>query len=179
MGWNDSPINKRIKLGDIEGKIIGVLKNFHYMHLMASLRPMAVYIQKSYLTEGAPVTYIKINSQDKKKILEFIEQKWKELIPAYPFEYQFLEDSIAKQYDFPKKLHKIFELFSILCIFISCLGLFGLSSFITERRTKEIGIRKVYGASVRGIVVNVSSGFLKLILLSGIIGSILSNQILG
>jgi putative ABC transport system permease protein len=149
------------------------------MSVIASLRPMVIYIQKQYLTEGAPVTYIKINSQDKKKTVEFIEQKWNEHIPSYPFEYQFLEDFIAGQYDFPKKLHKIFELFSILCIFISSLGLFGLSSFVTERRTKEIGIRKVYGASVRGIVISVSYSFLKLILLSGIIGSILFNLSMG
>ena len=173
IGWKDSPINKRIKFGEKEGKIIGVIKDFHYMSVLNSLNPMFVYITQAYLTDGAPLTYIKINSEDKKKTLDFIEKKWKELVPAYPFEYRFLEDTIAEQYDFPKRLHRVFNLFSVLCIIISCLGLFGLSSFVAERRTKEIGIRKVYGATIRGIVTNVSFSFLKLIILSGIIGSII------
>jgi putative ABC transport system permease protein len=173
MGWVDSPIGKRIKGRVRDGKVIGILRDFHYQSLIAKLRPMVVDLNNNVLKEGLPVTYIKINSKNTQKILEYIEQKWKELIPMYPFEYEFLRDTYAKPYEFPRKLHQVSNLFAFLCVFISCLGLFGLSSFITERRTKEIGIRKVHGASVVNLLINISSNFVKLVFISGIISGVM------
>ena len=173
MGWADSPIGKRIKGRVRDGKVIGILRDFHYQSLIAKLTPMVVDLNNNVLNEGLPVTYIKINSKNTQKILEYIEQKWKELIPMYPFEYEFLKDTYAKPYEFPRKLLQIFNVFAFLCVFISCLGLFGLSSFTTERRTKEIGIRKVHGASVVNLLINISSNFVKLVFISGIISGVM------
>jgi putative ABC transport system permease protein len=174
MGWTDSPIGKRVQGRVRDGKVIGVLKDFHFHGLYEKLRPMTVFIDQNVPDEGLRATYIKINPETTERTLEYIEQKWKELVPTYPFEYVYLDDSIVKQwYEFPRKLLQIFNLFAFLCVFISCLGLFGLSSFITERRTKEIGIRKVHGASVLNILVNISSNFVKLILTSGIISGLI------
>ncbi len=174
MGWTGSPIGRRIKFGKRDGRVIGVLKNFYFQPLIAKLTPLIVFVDKNVQDEGLPSTYIKINPMNTEKTLKFISRKWEELVPAYPFEYKFLEDSISKNYEFPRKLLQIFNLFSFLCISISCLGLFGLSSFIAERRTKEMGIRKVHGASVRSVLIQITLSFIKLIFIAGIIASIMS-----
>jgi putative ABC transport system permease protein len=135
---------------------------------------MVVFIDQKDPVEGLPVTNIKINSKNTEKTLKFIKQKWKGLIHTYPFEYEFLKDSVSKVYEMPRRLLQIFNLFAFLCVFISCLGLFGLSSFIAERRTKEIGIRKVHGASVRNILINITFSFIKLILIAGVFASVMS-----
>ena len=135
---------------------------------------MVIFIDQKVPDEGLHSTYIKINPENIEETLKFIGQKWKELVPAYPFEYKILKDRISENYEFPRKLLQIFNIFAFLCIFISCLGLFGLSSFMTERRTKEIGIRKVHGASVIGILIRITLSFLMLILRADIIASIMS-----
>ena len=101
--------------------------------------------------------------------LAFLEKKWKEIYPQYPFEYRFLDDTIANQYRSEQAIGRIVTVFTILALFISCLGIFGLSSYTAEQRTKEIGIRKVLGASVTSIIKHISKEFIVLVIIANAI----------
>jgi putative ABC transport system permease protein len=101
--------------------------------------------------------------------LQFLEKRWELLQPAFPFEYSFLDEAFDRQYRFEKKLSQIFTYFTFLAILIACLGLFGLASFSTEKRTKEIGIRKALGASVSEIILMLSKEFTKWVLAANVI----------
>ncbi|HNM14593.1 MAG TPA: cell division protein FtsX [bacterium] len=98
-----------------------------------------------------------------------MEETWQQVMPQYPFVYQFVDEELEKLYKAEQRLTGIYTSFTVLAIIISCLGLFGLASFTTEQRTKEIGIRKVLGASIPKIIIMLSTEFLKLVLLSNII----------
>ena len=113
--------------------------------------------------------FIKIQGKDIPKALGFIKNKWEEFYPENPFEYFFLDDDINRMYSSEMRMSQIFRGTSLLAIFIACLGLFGLISFTTEQRAKEIEIRKVLGASVPNIVMLLSKEFLKLIIIANVI----------
>ncbi len=174
-GWTESPIGKNVQIWGRNYKVTGLMKDFNYASLLTKLRPMVFFLmKKNDTTDSSRVTFIKLRSENANETLKFIEQKWKELIPMYPFEYRFLKDIISGYYTNFRKAVKIFNYSAILCVFISCLGLFSLSSFMAEKRTKEIGIRKVHGASVWNIFVYLSYDFFKLIIISGVIAAIIS-----
>jgi putative ABC transport system permease protein len=169
FGWED-PIGKSIGCFDQTGKrfnegvVIGVIKDFHFLPLHRKIKPLWLRVsttQNNYLS-------IKISSKDIKATLAFLEKKFREFSPDYPFEYSFLDDSINKMYNKEQRLGEIFNCFTFIAIFIASLGVLGLSSFIAEKKTKEIGIRKVLGASVRNIFYMLSKRFFKLVILSSI-----------
>jgi putative ABC transport system permease protein len=108
------------------------------------------------------------------EVIQYIEKTWKSTIPNVPLQYEFVDESLARQYGNEKKMEGIFYGFSGLSLLIACLGLFGLSIFVVERKVKEIGVRKVLGASVPGIVGLLSKDFLKLILIAFLIATPLS-----
>jgi putative ABC transport system permease protein len=165
FGWED-PIGQRMDIiGGRKGRIIGVLKNFHISSLHEMIEPLVLYIQ-SYFCQYYS---IRIRSEDIPHTLGFIEKTWRDFAPARPFEYSFLEDDLDQLYRAEMRLGKIFFYFTILAIFIACLGLFGLSSFTAEQRTKEIGIRKVLGASIGNIIFMLSKEFTKWVLVANII----------
>ena len=112
---------------------------------------------------------MKIDEKNTSRIISLIQAKWKEVFPGQPFEYFFLDESFNNQYKADQQFGKVFGLFAMLAIFVSCLGLFGLASFISEQRTKEIGIRKVLGASVSGIAFLLSKDFTKWVLMANVI----------
>jgi putative ABC transport system permease protein len=112
---------------------------------------------------------IRIHPDNVSGTLDNLNAKWNELYPNQTFDYYFLEDSLATLYESEGRLSKIFSSFTLFAIFIACLGLFGMASFTAEQRTKEIGIRKVMGASVSGIVVLLANNFLKLVLIANVI----------
>jgi len=112
---------------------------------------------------------IRINPNNVSSTLDNLRAKWGELFPNQSFDFYFLDDSLATLYESEGRLSQIFSSFTIFAIFIACLGLFGMASFTAEQRTKEIGIRKVMGASVSGIVVLLAKDFLKLVLFANII----------
>ena len=116
-----------------------------------------------------PVLNIKIRPGHSEKTIEFLKKKWSEVNPVYPFEYHYLEDTISNLYKFDETLSRVLIYIAVLTIFISCLGLFGLSSFVAEKRTKEIAIRKIHGASVSGVFFNLAYDFIKIVFVSGII----------
>jgi len=173
MGWGDSAIGKRMQLeivGEAKNvKVIGVLKDFHFRSLHNELVPQVVLLDTDASQIVMPVISIKIMPENMDKTIEFLEAKWREINPMQPFEYNFLDDIIRRQYISEERLNTIFNYFVYICISISCLGLFALSSFVAEKKTKEIGIRKVHGASVWEIINKLSYDFIKLVIISSII----------
>jgi putative ABC transport system permease protein len=147
-----------------------VVKNFNIESLQAAILPFALFhtSSKTY-GPGAYNIVAKIQSADLPRVIKQIENKWKSFVSAEPFDYNFLDAQFDAQYRSEKRLGSVFSIFAALSIFIACLGLFGLSTFMAERRTKEIGVRKVLGASVQNVVVLLSKDFLKLTIAAVII----------
>ncbi|HZE83665.1 MAG TPA: ABC transporter permease [Puia sp.] len=145
-----------------EGMIIGVMKDFHYHSLQQDIKPLTMRIEP----DGSDLVSIKVASSNLPATIAGIESKWKSLIPGKPFSYYFVDEAFDKQYRSEERFGKLFLNFAVLAIFISCLGLLGLASYSTLQRTREIGIRKVMGATVANIVNLLSKDFLKLVLLS-------------
>jgi len=141
--------------------IIGVVKNFNYESLKQTVAPLGFFLKKS----TGSVSF-KINAAHAKDIVKQAELKWKTMTPGIPFSYRFMDDAFNDMYNTEQKIGKIILIFSVLAILIACLGLFGLSIFIAEQRKKEIGIRKVLGSSIMGVVQLLSLDFLKLVIFS-------------
>jgi putative ABC transport system permease protein len=162
----DSPIDKKFSIWQAEGKIIGIVKNFHSLSLYNEICPVVMT-----LIPFMPPTqcFIRIKPENIKTSLAIIENEWNEAVPGYPFQYEFLDDAFRRQYTSEERIGTLFKYFSILAIFISCIGLFGLASFIARRRTKEIGLRKVLGASVSSIFFMLSKEFIKWIIIANVI----------
>ncbi len=166
LGWTPfEAINKKMIYGNREGKVIGVVNNFNFESLHNQIVPIILLLSKT----GNSQFSVKISGNDIPATLEFLKKKWNEFRPDYPFEYTFLEDQLSELYTSEKRLGDVFGIFSLLAVVIACLGLFGLASFSAEQRTKEIGIRKVLGASISGIVILFSREFLKLVILANLI----------
>jgi ABC-type antimicrobial peptide transport system permease subunit len=146
-------------------QVIGVAKDFHFMSLHEEIAPLVICIFPRFFNHIS----IRINSQDIPSALAHLREVWKTHIPNRPFEYFFLDDKFDRIYKSEQRLGKLFSYFAILAIFISCLGLFALASFMAEQRTKEIGVRKVLGASIISITALLSKEFLKWVMLANII----------
>ncbi|GAA3947724.1 FtsX-like permease family protein [Chitinophaga oryziterrae] len=143
-----------------KGEIIGVVKDFNFQTLVVPVSPAICFVAP---VERSSVINVRLNPGDVSKQMAEMEKLWKELVPGYPFETSFVADDLAKQYVEAGRVAKLFGVFSMLSIFIACMGLFGLSILISRQRMKEIGIRKVLGASVFGITTLLSKDFMKLI----------------
>lgn len=172
IGWKD-PIGKWIQYpggDDVRFKVIGVVKNFNIESLQAAITPFALFYTSSKTYDlGVSNIVAKIKSTDLPKVVNQVESKWKSFASTEPFDYNFLDAAFDSQYRSEHRLGSIFSIFAALSIFIACLGLFGLSAFMAERRTKEIGVRKVLGASVQNVVVLLSKDFIRLTLIAIII----------
>ena len=163
LNWEE-PIGKRVQLGDggqIMARVIGVMKDYHQTGMYNEVESLLLLYRLNN-----PILYVKIAGEDAEATLGFIGEKWEEIFPGKPFEYSFLEDDFMEQFSNDKNRRTVFTGFTILIIIIACLGLFGLVSYTTERRTCEIGIRKVFGASINKILRMISWEFLLLILIS-------------
>ena len=148
MGW-EKPIGKTIKQGSkFSTQVIGVVEDFNFRSLHHSIEPLLIRLQK----KPGDNIIIKIAGQETDKVLGYLENKMKELVPFRPFEYDFLDESFKRLYRRDERQLSLISLFSGLCIFIACLGLFTLVSYTAERKTKEIGIRKVNGASTTKLI---------------------------
>ncbi|HYJ64448.1 MAG TPA: FtsX-like permease family protein, partial [Parafilimonas sp.] len=150
-----------------KGKIIGVIKDFHYQSLQQPIPPLTMRVEP----EGYQMLSVKVSSNNLPETIKAIENKWNHIIPDRPFDYSFLDEDFDKQYRDEDRFGNLFLNFAVLAIFISCLGLLGLASYSTIQRTKEIGVRKVMGASVVNIVNLLSKDFLKLVLIAFIIAT--------
>ena len=163
MGMED-PLGKRFTHGK-DFTIIGVIKNFHYKSLRSQVEPLIIKL----LPRWANYLTVRIIDRDVPATIKLLESTWKEHCPEYPFEYHFLDETLDNQYIAEQRMSKLFLYFVILAIIVSCLGLLGLAAFIGEQRTKEIGIRKLLGASVSGIFIHLSRGFIKWVVMANII----------
>ncbi len=161
-----NPVGKRFKLWETEGSIIGVVKDFNFASLKESIKPSVIY----YKDNGYRI-YIKTTGNGAAKAIVAATKLWNQYNPGIPFEYSFLDEAYSKLYQSDQRTGTLFNIFSVIAILVSCLGLFGLATYTAQIMTKEIGIRKVLGASVSSIVTLVSKDFLKLIVLSIIIAS--------
>ncbi|MFC2096869.1 ABC transporter permease [Bacteroidota bacterium] len=165
----ENPIGQRIMAGqnlDFETHIIGVVKDYNFRSLNSEVEP---YILR--LNKNAPVFTLRISPDNIPATIKSVENTYKEFAPDAVFNHVFLDDLIGNLYNDEQKIGNILSLFTILGIIISALGLFGLASFMTEQKSKEIGVRKVSGASVRSIVIKLSLNFIQWILISFIIAS--------
>jgi len=153
-------LNKEITLWDyFKGPIVGVMKDFHATSLKDGIIPvMITKFKRGYSNAG-----LKLSSGDVPATLAAVEKIWNEVFPDYVFEYQFLDQRIADFYKQERQLSQLYKFFAAIAIFLSCLGLYGLASIMAAQRIKEIGIRKVLGASVQGIVVLFSREFVVLV----------------
>jgi putative ABC transport system permease protein len=149
----------------MEGTIVGVLEDFHFKSLHRIIEPFLLMINFEYIR----IISVRIQPGDVRGTLDFIRQKWVETFPEEEFEYSFLDDRINLLYESDGKMRNIFLVFSILSIFVACLGLFGLAAFTAQERTKEMGVRKVLGASEINIFVLLSKEFTKWVFLANII----------
>ncbi len=152
--------------GIILGVIVGIAKDFNFNSLHHKIETMFMYNQTRW---GLGTMSVKINGSKPKESLAYIESVWKKNIPDAPFEYQFLDEHFKELYRADSQVSTVIAALAVLAIIISCLGLFGLASYSAERRLKEVGIRKVLGASLQQIVVNLSKDFLKYVLIAAII----------
>ncbi len=165
LGWKD-PIGKEMENGfGVKGKVVGVVKDYHYSSLHQPIGPM-VYM---YSPQTAHNLFIRVQSPDMAASVEAILDRWKKFVPNHPMESFILEDYLASNYVKETKMLQVFGYFTVLTIVISCLGLFGLAAFNTEQRTKEIGIRKVLGASVGSISGLLAREFLGLVFVSNLL----------
>lgn len=168
LGWSapDEAIGKVVRFGDEAetGIIIGVVRDFHMRSLHYPVRPMMI-------VRGNANSYVavRLQSSDLKDTIGFIEQTWNDLLPGFPFSYTFLDEDFARLYRTEERLEQIVGYFTVVALFIACLGLLGLASFMAERRTREIGVRKVLGASITGIVQLLCKEFVVLVLIANAI----------
>lgn len=160
-------IGKKFDQWGRKGVVIGVVQDFNFRSLQQEVKPLSLRMEP----ERSGLLTVEIETTDLPNSIAKIESKWKELIPKWPFDYYFLDERFDSQYRSEERFGNLFLNFSILAIFISCLGLLGLALYSTMQRTKEIGVRKVMGASVSGIVNLLSKDFLKLVLISFIIAA--------
>ena len=168
----DDPVGKTFALYGRRGPIVGIVKNTFYHSLRTELRPQVFYLFTNLQRQsfrGVVLIRIRGASPSLPEILAHVETVWESINSFAPFEYHFLNETIDAQYKGEQRLGRLFGYFAFLAIFISCLGLFGLASFVTEQRTKEIGIRKTLGASIGDIVVMLSKDFTKWVLAANVI----------
>lgn len=166
----DQAIGKKYLQNGKEGRIIGVLKDFHFRYLKEGMQPLSFIVQP----DNWRYVCVKLNTRDLSTRLDALQSVWKTALPMRPFSYFFADDYFNQQYRTDENFGKLFICFSIFTILISCLGLVGLSSYSTLQRTKEIGVRKLLGASVAQIVKLLSLEFLQLIALALILASLIT-----
>jgi putative ABC transport system permease protein len=165
MGWTD-PIGKRFKPQrkakdgrEIEKRVVGVVKDYHQSSLYDAIEPLIIVLSD----ERNDNVFVRTADNGVRRSVAAIEASWKKVFPNEPLEFRFLDQDFDSQYQADKKRSYIFTVFAILTMVIACLGLLGLAAFTTEQRTKEIGLRKISGASFTELILLISTDFVKLI----------------
>jgi len=152
--------------------VVGILKDFNLESLHTPIQPFALFAEesKSYDTRTTFIS-LKISGEHTRQVIGQVQDLWEAYVESNPFEYSFLDEDLAYAYQEDKRLASLFTVFTILAIFVACLGLFGLIAFTAQQRNKEIGVRKVLGANVSSIVKLLATNFLKLVMLSLILAA--------
>ncbi|MBD2753490.1 ABC transporter permease [Spirosoma sp. BT704] len=163
----NNPIGKSFRLWKRKGTIVGVVKDFHFASMRQKIEPAIFYYDPSQMW----ALYIKTTGQDAKQVVAAAERSYKQYNPDYPFEYSFLDDVFNNLYKSEQQTGLLFNVFASIAILISCLGLFGLATYTAQVRTREIGVRKVLGASVTGIIQLLATDFMKLVVIAILIAT--------
>jgi len=171
LGW-ENPVGKKINnwsrnRGNFT--VVGVIKDYHYESLHQEIRPQALFLSGGYYQNIESYISVRLNTENISETVKYVGSTWNDFAPGKPFEYSFLDEDYDNLYVNEKQTRKLFTIFSLFAIFIACLGLFGLASFSADQRTKEIGIRKVLGASVPRIVNILNKNFIKWVLIANLI----------
>lgn len=169
IGWdsNETAINKKFKYAGMEGKVIGVTKDIHFETLQNNISPLVMHLPRQ--VSNMRSLSIKMSGQNVTETVALIEDQWAEFSPNQPIEYSFIDERFDRLYESENQRAKLFTSFSMLAIFLACLGLFGLASFTVSQRSKEISIRKVLGATISQIVSILSKEFLILVGISVVV----------
>ncbi|ARK09580.1 ABC transporter permease [Fibrella sp. ES10-3-2-2] len=167
LGWTpQQAIGQKMNVNGRAGKVKAVVADFHFSSLKQLVGPIVLF------PEGyGNVLLVKVGGGDMANTITSLERTWKSLLPDQPFEYEFMDEQFNTLYASEMRTGRVFSVFAFLSIFLGCLGLFGLSAYTTAQRTKEIGVRKVLGASVYSIVALLSKDFIKLVLIAIVIAS--------
>lgn len=170
FGFEEDPIGRRFEYiyglpEPKSGRVVGVVKDFNYASLHSEVEPLMIHV----FPQHAAYLNVRIKSNDVKGTIDKLHQTWSSLQPSLPFEYFFLDSHYDALYHTEMSMGQIITFFTLLAIVIACMGLFGLASFITEQRTKEIGVRKVLGASIQSLMVSLSKEFVVLVLLANLL----------
>jgi putative ABC transport system permease protein len=166
LGWKD-PVGKKLEIYEArKGSVIGVMKDFNFASLREKIQPLAIILNDNPLYVS-----IKLKAGATQTTLSAIQKQWKEFDDEFPFDYFFMDEQLNKFYQSDQRLLRVISIFATLAIIIACIGLFGLSIYTARQRTKEIGIRKVLGASVAGVVGLLSKEFIKLVAIAILIAS--------
>lgn len=167
LGWKtpEAAIGKKLTRGGKEGKVIGVLKDFNFNNLRYEMQPLILDVVPGTFTFFS----IRLRNENLPQTITYISSVWQQFFPQKVFEYSFLDESLQQMYVEEQRLSRIIGYFAFLAIFISCFGLFGLVTYAIHQKTKEIGIRKVLGASVSNILLLLSKDFMLLITLAGLV----------
>jgi putative ABC transport system permease protein len=181
MGWTE-PLGKHIQIGPQSGRVIGVVEDFNFKSLHSPIEAFAMYpvsddfaqMQELMKPFQQRLLVLNIAGADVGQTLDFIEHVMAQIDPRHPFEYAFLDDSLDKLYKSENQLMRLIGIFATICIFIACLGLFGLSAFTTEQRTREIAMRKVIGATTWQIIVLLARRILVLVVVAAVLASVIA-----
>ena len=167
IGWSkaEEAVGQAFEYGRRGGQIIGVVKDFHFESLHEEISPIVMYISSTDLQRIS----VRIAPRDIPRTMAFLRSVWAEMRPNRPFSYFFIDESFDRLYKSEDNLERIFRTFAWLSVGIGCLGLFGLAAYSAERRTKEIGIRKVLGASPAGLALLLSKEFTRWVLLANFV----------
>jgi putative ABC transport system permease protein len=166
LGWKE-PVGKKLEIYEArKGSVIGVMKDFNFASLREKIQPLAIILNDNPLYVS-----VKLKAGATQTTLSAIQKQWKQFDDEFPFDYFFMDEQLNKFYQSDQRLLRVISIFATLAIIIACIGLFGLSIYTAKQRTKEIGIRKVLGASVTGIVRLLSREFIKLVSIAILIAS--------
>ncbi len=163
----DSAVGKSFQIFWMKGHVIGVVKDFHHTPLMHSIEPLVMLMAPNPYWKSNLL--LKVNPERIPETIKFIESTWKEIVPAFPFEYSFLSEEQGRLYRIERRLGNLLNYFTILAVFIACLGLLGLAAFAAIQRTKEIGIRKVLGATDFRLICMLSKELLQWVIVANIV----------
>ena len=170
MGIDDA-VGKQLKFGSTRGQIVGVMKDFNYQSLRSKIEPLAVWI---WPAQYMGFIYFRVRPGNLHQTIAGLQKRWEKVMPLYPFDYHFLDQEIDKMYKVEERTGSLLGYFSSLAILIACFGLFGLATYTVEQRTRELGLRKVLGASGLSIIRLISGEFLQLLLIASVISIPLS-----
>lgn len=176
MGWQDQALGKSVRYFHEKknGSVIGVVKDFNFASLHNAIEPLFIVLDRD---QGGHM-YIRVRGVDLPETIRFIRETWEQQITHHPFEYSFLDQEFGKQYAADETQHRFISILSYICIFISLLGLVGLSAFAAGQRIKEIGVRKVLGASVSNILLAFSKEYAGLIVVASLVAVPVANYII-